>query len=305
MVTAANNEAISLDSKALEIDNKIKEKERTLNSKGDEIAENSFVASQKSQALKGKIDEHNAEISALRSQLGTHDRAKNKTSKISQYLVISVLVLLTIFLWLFYTSALHSALIRDIDSEQAAQYELATYDEVKSIQNTTSIINLNAISDAWTRNGFFGVLLIMVAFSVPLSAGLLIYTFRRQKTKKMITIIGTIIFDMILAYHLVHTIYLAKHKTTPGYEEEWQPYFALFDIQFLLILSISSVAYIMWGTHLDYILAAHDQDAPILHDIAKKKEEIITINDDILEIEKQLEKRHVEINLEKKSYQVK
>lgn len=192
------------------------------------------IRQQKIPSLEGKISELKAEISDIRRNPGHYEQ---KPGKLGVILMGIILALLTVYLWIFYTSASYSAFFREFKAED--------------INVANSIFDPGAITHAWERGAPALVLVVTMPF-IFLGLGMLMHKFIEEThwgkwIKLALVIIVTFFFDFIIAYEIVKKIYDLQALNSL---EELPPYhfsMAFSDINFWLIIFAGFVTYLIWG----------------------------------------------------------
>jgi hypothetical protein len=181
-----------------------------------------------------KIIDIKNEISEIRRN---PQHYQEKPSKLGLVLMGLVLVLLTVYLWIFYTSASYSAFFRQFTADD--------------INVANSIFDPRAIANAWEKGAPALVLVITMPF-IFLGLGILMHKFLEEKhfskwIKLALVIAATFVFDYIIAYEIVKKIYDLQALNSL---EDLPPYnyrSAIADINFWLIIFAGFVTYLIWG----------------------------------------------------------
>ncbi|MEY4660190.1 MAG: hypothetical protein RLZZ42_142 [Bacteroidota bacterium] len=185
-------------------------------------------------AKEKKIQDLKNEIGEIRRN---PDHYREKPSKLGLVLMGLVLVLLTVYLWIFYTSASYSAFFRQFTADD--------------INVANSIFDPRAITNAWEKGAPALVLVITMPF-IFLGLGILMHKFLEEKhfskwIKLGFVIVATFVFDYIIAYEIVKKIYdlqaLNSLEDLPPYNSKT----AFADINFWLIIFAGFVTYLIWG----------------------------------------------------------
>lgn len=157
-----------------------------------------------------------------------------------------IVILLTCYLFVFYSSTGYSALFG-----------------LKNNANVTAaIINPDTFSDASAKGG--GVLAAIILFPVIfLGLGFLIHDALEKKKFGIISILllFTLLVDAIMGYKItqaLHDIQFNKGLVSV----EWQSKMVFSDINFYLILMLGFVVYIIWGALLNYTLTKYSEMQP-------------------------------------------
>ena len=199
---------------------------------------------------KQKIEGYREEINELKEKIDTD----NKEARIKMILGIIILIPLTIYLFMFYSSTIYMGFI--------------------SIGNasglSSAMFNPQALSNAWNDGipEFCFVLLMPMIF---LALGFLLHFFSAKpgvkgKIEAALIILITFLFDCILAYKIGNVIY----ATTWGID----PYSiskAVTDINTWAVIFCGFIAYIIWGLVFDLAITGYE-------DMTSNKRQIETIN---------------------------
>jgi hypothetical protein len=157
-----------------------------------------------------------------------------------------IVILLTCYLFVFYSSTGYSAL----------------FGLKNNAKVTAAIINPETFSDAAAKGG--GVLVAIILFPVIfLGLGFLIHDALEKKKYGVISILlfFTLIVDAIMGYKIteaLHNIQLNKAEVS----EQWQAKMVFSDVNFYLILMLGFVVYIIWGALLNYTLTKYNEMQP-------------------------------------------
>jgi hypothetical protein len=148
-----------------------------------------------------------------------------------------ILALLTVYLWIFYTSASYSAFFREFKADD--------------INVANSIFDPGAITHAWERGAPALVLVVTMPF-IFLGLGVLMHKFIEEKhwskwIKLSMVIIVTFFFDFIIAYEIVKKIYDLQALNSLEDQPPYQISMAFADINFWLIIFAGFVTYLIWG----------------------------------------------------------
>lgn len=240
--------------------------------KEDEIAElkaeitnceaSTKQSNEKIERLKSKIHDVDEKIGEVKLE---------KKEKISIYIGVFILVALTIYLFLFYSSAVYSAIFRVIEPGTAI---------------FTTIFFPKALSVSFKEDIFEGLLVTFSPF-IFIGLGFLIHKFSEKGKmsdyfKMTIILIVTFIFDGIIAYEITEKIYSANNiiKAVPG--PDYNIALAITEINFWLILFAGFVVYIVWGLIISFVLNELNPHREISNRIEKLRNQKMEYNDEIL-----------------------
>lgn len=190
-----------------------------------------------------------------------------------------ILLFLTLYLFIFYSSASYSAFFK-----QFTLNELGV---------ANSIFDAKALSKA-LKDGMTELVLILTIPFVFLGLGYLIHKFQEgkgwQKFPKIIMLIFvTFIFDCILAYEITEKIYNIKAENSFQNIPLYNVSMAFQSVNFWLIIFAGFVVYLIWGFVFDFVMEAYGRLDQISVLIKAKQE-------GIKEEEKQIDKFDEEIN---------
>jgi sulfur transfer protein SufE len=225
----------------------------------------------------------------------TNETLKNQPEKSGNFAYRVILIswiMLSGFLFVFYSSTLYSVFLRDT-SKEAILSERLEGDNSRLPNPITvgkkfiAIINLdflNKISEQSIgsdgeyifSNLITGYLFVFSASGILFSAGLLIFIYRNHKWRyfcyvPIYTLTGA--YDVTLAYHIVKNIYEPLHKLSDGregyeaYINPWSWEMAQKDIIFWIILLSGFAGYIVWGILFTWIASVKDKFEPINNQI--------------------------------------
>lgn len=149
-----------------------------------------------------------------------------------------IISLLTIYLFVFYSSATYSAFFKEFNAEDDTRLN-------------SSIFDPQAISRSW-HDGFTQLLLILTVPAIFLGLGFLIHKYLEKKTWQGYLQVGvlllvTLAFDVIIAYEITHKIYEILRGRSVDDLPPYSPWLALQDINFWLIIFAGFVVYLIWG----------------------------------------------------------
>ncbi|MCU0471054.1 MAG: hypothetical protein MUF58_20935 [Arcicella sp.] len=158
-----------------------------------------------------------------------------------------ITLMLTFYLFIFYSSAAYSALFGGGTTK---------------ITISNALFNTSVFSDAASQSG--GTLaLVFLLPAIFLGLGFLIHD--ALEKKRYIVLIGiviaTLLFDGLMAYKIAQSNYniLYNQGTVT---KEWSFSHAFKDIDFYLILALGFVVYLIWGYLLDFSIKKWEENQP-------------------------------------------
>jgi len=201
------------------------------------------INSEKIPGIEKKKDALKAEIGDVKRDPAFYKEKPNWTALI---ITITVLVLLTLYLWIFYTSASYSAFFRQFAPDD--------------INVANSIFDPNALRKAWNEGGPALILVTTMPF-IFLGLGILIHKVQEQEGKGKwfklaVLILTTFMFDYIIAYEIVKKIHDLQALNNPEIDATYRFGDAVSDPNFWLIIFAGFVTYLIWGFLFDRLM--HD-----------------------------------------------
>ncbi|GAA0538902.1 G protein-coupled receptor family protein [Chitinophaga japonensis] len=164
--------------------------------------------------------------------------------KPSFYIGMIILIFLTLYLFVFYSSASYSAFFKTFS--------------LNEIGVANSIFDAQAITKA-IRDGVMELVLILTIPFVFLGLGYLIHKMQEEAgyakyIKIAVLVLVTFIFDAILAYEITEKIYNIKKDNSFGDLPEYSVSMALSSVNFWLIIFSGFIVYLIWGFVFDFVL---------------------------------------------------
>jgi len=232
-----------------------------------------------------EMNHNNEQISTLREKLKSLetdktvqqtelDRIKenprsimpDRMSKISLIIGAVILVALTVYLFIFYSSASYSAFFKEF--------------KISELAVANSIFDPKALSEAM-RTGFTVFILIISMPFVFIGLGFLIHKFQESDGyskyfKIFLLILVTFIFDAILAYEITEKIY--NLRAVNGIFDQDMPKYdfslAFSSVNFWLIIFAGFIVYLIWGFVFDFTIEAYEK-LDVVSQAKRTKERII------------------------------
>jgi predicted DNA-binding transcriptional regulator len=184
--------------------------------------------------------------------------------KASFWIGLVIILFITVYLFVFYSSAAYSAFFKDF-----------TPDDNKITQ---AIFDAQAVSKAWA-DGFTELIFILAIPAVFLGLGFLIHKFSEENGyAKYIKISGLVVvtftFDFIIAYAIVKEIYDIKRG---GIFEELPPMTierAFSEVNFWIIIFAGFVVYIIWGLVFNFTMKEFEKLDKVRYAIKNKEKKL-------------------------------
>jgi hypothetical protein len=191
-----------------------------------------------------------------------------------------ILLFLTIYLFIFYSSASYSAFFK--------QFSL------NEIGVANSIFDAKALSKAMI-DGVTELALILTIPFVFLGLGYLIHKFQEQKNnskylKIAMLIFITFIFDSILAYEITEKIYNIKKENSFNNIPDYTVSMAFQAVNFWLIIFAGFIVYVIWGFVFDFVMESFAKMDKVKVAIEEKEKQIKDAETEQKDFEVQIDK---------------
>ncbi len=226
-------------------------------------------------AKKDQIKEYKIE----RTTLLNNKKDINKDQKMKMVIGLIILVPLTIYLFLFYSSTFYSAFFMKAEAATDVM---------------TSMFNPNAIANAW-NDGAMELCFILFAPIIFLALGFCLHFFSQQKDNIKYLKMGSILlitffFDCILAYRIDKLLYeLAVITGTAPMGTEFTLEMAIYDINTWTVIFCGFIAYIIWGIVFDMVMSAHQNMDLNRTKVEELDERIKNYEADIVELQNKID----------------
>lgn len=229
-----------------------------------------------------KIEE---KIEALQEEIremkrNPQDFIGDKVGKAGFVIGTIILTFLTVYLFIFYSSASFSAFFKEFT--------------VGELGVANSIFDAQALSKAY-KDGFTELVLILTIPFVFLGLGYLIHKFQEVKgwgkyPKIVMLIAVTFIFDAILAYEITEKIYGIKAENSFDDIPPYTVAMAFQSVNFWLIIFAGFVVYLVWGLVFDFVMEAYGKLDQLSVIVKAKKEEIAKKEEQLHKLDEETDK---------------
>ena len=210
------------------------------------------VINERIEGANSEIAETNKKIEDLkgeRQEIKSGKEKVNKEQRLKLIIGLIIIVPLTFYLFLFYSSTFYSAIFRDPLS-------------MTTVMN--SMFDSNALANAYA-DGIAELGFVLSAPIIFLGLGFSLHFFSVQEGKmkylKMAAILlVTVMFDCILAYKIgeqMHTFGINIGQYPIG--EEYTVSMALHDINTWAVIFCGFIVYVIWGILFDMCMSAYDK----------------------------------------------
>ena len=233
----------------------------------------------KLQDIKDKLSETKEQLSAAKEK----DGEINKMARIKLIIGLAILILLTIYLFIFYSSTFYSAFL----------YQPNQGDDV-TLEN--AMLNTRAFSEA-AQLGFGSFIFILTAPIIFLGLGYSLHYFMVQKGNVKWFKIGsllfiTLAFDCILAYKIAELIHEGGWNAGEPFNLEK----AFQDINSWAVIFCGFIVYLIWGIVFDMIMTAYEELRSNKHEINKLITQITDCKNNLARIKQEIVNVEGEIN---------
>lgn len=228
--------------------------------------------------VKVKCDEIKQEIIDIKKN--PDDHLQGDAGKASFIIGIIILSFLTLYLFIFYSSATYSSFFKEF--------------KLTELGVANSIFDGQALNKAYA-DGFTELLLLLTIPFVFLGLGYLIHKFQEQKSNKKyfkvaMLIAVTFIFDTILAYEISEKIYNVKAENSFIQMAPYSLSMAFQSMGFWMIIFAGFIVYLIWGFVFDFVMESHSKMDRVNTLVVAKKEELINKEKQIAEFEEEINK---------------
>ena len=181
-------------------------------------------------------------------QLKQQGIEKNHEAKANFVIGLCIIIPLTVYLFIFYSSTAYSAFFREIDF-------------------TDKIVDLaldpKALSLSWQKSLTAGLFVSLITF-IFLALGFILHQFSLQESRikylKMTSIVLiTFVFDTLLAFMIAKNMYDAQTLTILESRPEYTLLMAFMDVRFWLVIFCGFIAYIIWGLLFGFTMDSYNK----------------------------------------------
>ena len=210
------------------------------------------VVNEKIENANQNIDDTNKKIEELkveRQEIKAGKEIVNKEQRLKLIIGVIIIIPLTFYLFLFYSSTFYSAFFRNPETMT---------DAMNAMFDSNALAN--AYGDGLTELGF-----VLSAPIIFLGLGFALHFFSVQEGKmkylKMAAILlVTVMFDCILAYKIgeqMHTFGIIIGQYPIG--EDYTVNMAFHDINTWAVIFCGFIVYVIWGVVFDMCMSAYDK----------------------------------------------
>lgn len=220
---------------------------------------------------KSELKEQKIEIKKDPSIVGS----VGKDTIAGYYISMAILLFLTLYLFIFYSSASFSAFFKTFTPDDGAIHQ--------------AMFDARALPLAW-EHGVTELIFILLIPFVFLGLGYLIHKFQESKSvigyiKVSLLVVITFVFDALLAYDITKKIYevgaLNSFSDMPPYSLKM----ALEDVNFWIIIFAGFIVYLIWGFVFAFFMEAHAELDKVNTRLKAIDAKISSIDADITDLE--------------------
>lgn len=241
-----------------------------------------------------KIEDAKSEITAIKQDPSRVTKQQG-SPRVSFIIGLVILCFLTVYLFVFYSSAAYSAFFKEFDPG--------------SIGIATAIFDAQALNKA-AHDGLMEIILIITIPAVFLGLGYLIHRFSNDTGSSKIAGYGkigalmlvTFAFDTILAYEITEKIYEVIRANSFDSMPAFTLSMAFGDMRFWMIIFSGFVVYIIWGLVFNFVMQEYyklDRVKVAIEELEKKIKDYKTtckeIKQSIANIDTEISKNNGEI----------
>lgn len=225
--------------------------------------------------VKEKIQQLKEDISHIRKN--PEEITGDKTNKVSFFIGAFILLFLTLYLFVFYSSASYSAFFKEFKGNETGI--------------AASIFDAKAVENAF-RDGVTELTLILTIPFVFIALGYLIHKFQESKQyfRIIVVILITFVFDSILAYEITNKIYDLSKTNSFQNIPDYSITLAIHSINFWLIIFAGFLVYLVWGFIFDFTMESYSKNDKIGIAIREKEKQVKDSSIELSDLNIQIEK---------------
>ncbi len=201
--------------------------------------------------LEAGIEDDKRKIADVREQLEdakARNGEVNKMTNVKMIIGCVILTILTVYLFIFYSSTFYSAFFRNFSD---------------GIGIGDAMFYANSIPDSLAA-GFGQLIFITTAPIIFMALGYSLHYFSVQNTwtkyvKMGSIIVITFVFDCILAYLIAEKIYYIEIITKPGIFPDYSVEMAIGDFNVWAVIFCGFIVYMIWGVVFDMTITAYGE----------------------------------------------
>lgn len=215
--------------------------------------------------IEGEIDKHRINQESIERQISDNQDSlseldaelievknsngiENKAAKIKMYIGIVILAILTLYLFIFYSSTFYSAFFKQFSFDTGV---------------AEAMFDQQALPNAFNM-GLGCLIFILCAPIIFMGLGYALHYFSTEKgvlkyIKVVAILVITFVFDCILAYLIAKKIYDIEILNELGEFPEYSISFAVTDVNVWAVIFCGFITYIIWGFVFDLTISAYEE----------------------------------------------
>jgi hypothetical protein len=199
----------------------------------------------------GDIDEQIKEKQAEKDRIMKETKTGSKSIKLNLWIGAIVLVFLSVYLFIFYSSTVYSAFFRD--------WKLDILDD-GTVETAKALFDGNSIPKAFAEKGIGAGLLVLLMPFVFMALGLVAHNMKDSGknfttyAKIVLMYLVTFIADALFAYLIAKRSFDAEHTLDMGEKIDYNPGMAFADETFWMVIMCGFAAYLIWGLLFGFVM---------------------------------------------------
>lgn len=197
-----------------------------------------------------EVQQKNDSLKEERRQIEAGKEIVNKEQRVRMVIGLVILIPLTVYLFMFYSSTFYSAFFREAET-------------LTNVMNT--MFDAQTFAHAYSQGGLYQLMFVLSAPVIFLGLGYVLHIFsmaqERIKYLKMAAILSvTLLFDSILAYKIgdqMHSLGIIVGTYPVG--EEYTVAMAFKDVNTWAVIFCGFIVYVIWGFVFDMIMSAYSK----------------------------------------------
>ena len=249
--------------KSQELDSQLQEKMKAqLEQEIEGLKGDKSVIETQLQAEQDKLNDIESHIRAKtdeKNRILTGKTGDEKTNTVNLWIGTFLITLLTIYLFIFYSSTAYSAFFRDWSIYLAGMAQTGTLTVTEKIFDGKAVFS--AFNDEGVFAGFFVLFMPIVFMALGYVAH---HTGRNSKgfskySKVTLMYLMTFAFDFLLAYNIAKHAYDAGAIFEEGDPQAYNVAMAIVDSNFWMVIFCGFVAYVIWGLLYGFVMNCYDK----------------------------------------------
>lgn len=201
------------------------------------------------QTLNDKINDVDSQIKEIKAREGSI----NKEAKVKLWIGCVILALLTVYLFIFYSSTFYSGFLYDVQSALSSGGLMSL---------STAMFNASALAEAYAH-GFGSFVFVVTAPVIFMALGYSLHYFMVQDhwtkwVKCASLLIITLSFDCLLAYKIAEQMYNINALNSIADYPPFNLNLAILDVNTWVVIFCGFIVYVIWGIVFDMTMSAYN-----------------------------------------------